>query len=77
MYFDNDPESRSDLENQRILSLINESPEEAFSKDPEVRAAFEKGLRNLAEDIIKYNPGLAHILMAMSTDSEDSIHGQN
>lgn len=79
MYYHDDEEARAQLENERILKMISNSPEEACEIDPEVRAAFEESLRHLAEDIIEYSPGLAHILLGMSQngDSGDSVHGQN
>lgn len=83
MYFDNNPDGKAQLENQRILQMINDSPlpAEDLIKDPEARAAFEESLRQLAEDIVEFNPSLAHILLGMGvndgSDPFDSVHGQN
>ncbi len=79
MYYDNDPNSSVQLKNQRILSLVKDSPAEACENDPQVKAAFEQSLRELAEDIIQFNPDIAHILLGMSgpSGSADSLHGRN
>ena len=78
MYYDNDSNSRAEIENERILGMISDSPAEACANDPAVKAAFEESLRHLAEDIIEYSPGLAHILLGMSGSSEEiEIHGRN
>ncbi|MDF1751836.1 MAG: hypothetical protein P1U89_03575 [Verrucomicrobiales bacterium] len=78
MYYDNDSESRTQIENERILKMISSSPAEACSSDPKVKAAFEESLRHLAEDIIEYNPSLAHILLGMSDGGDPaSLHGRN
>ncbi|MDF1816164.1 MAG: hypothetical protein P1V20_28445 [Verrucomicrobiales bacterium] len=68
MYYDNNSEKTAGIENERILKTISESPLEACSNDPSVKAAFEESLRLLAEDIIEYNPGLAHILLGLSDE---------
>ena len=83
MYFDNDPDGQSQIENQRILQMINESPlpPEELINDPEARAAFDESLRQLAEDIVEFSPSIAHILLGMkpndSSDPFENIHGQN
>lgn len=79
MYYSNDPESEAQLKNERLLQMISESPMEGVESDDEARAAFEESLRHLAEDILEYSPGLAHILLAMTdgNDPFDSVHGQN
>lgn len=70
MYYDNNSDGHSEIENERILKMINGSPIDACTNDPEVREAFEASLRNLAEDIIEFNPGLAHVLLGMSDGSD-------
>jgi hypothetical protein len=60
-----------------LLSAATESPATICSEDPETRIAFEEGLRALAEDIIQYHPGLAHILIGMSETTCPFTHGQN
>ncbi|MEM1441433.1 MAG: hypothetical protein AAGF67_03770 [Verrucomicrobiota bacterium] len=60
-----------------LLETASASPEEICQKDPEVRAAFEQSLRELAEDIIKHHPSLAHLLMGMSEVPCPVVHGQN
>ena len=78
MYYDNEPESHAQIENERILKMISGSPLEACTNDPATKAAFEESLRHLAEDIIQYNPALAHILLGMGDGSESSdFHGRN
>lgn len=78
MYYDNNSEGQVEIENERILKMISSSPLEACTNDPSVKAAFEESLRHLAEDIIEYNPGLAHVLLGMSegTDLAD-FNGRN
>ena len=73
MYYENDDQAQ--LENLKILRLISDSPAEACSEDPVAKAAFEESLRHLAEDIIEFSPGLAHILLGMSGGPEDSYCG--
>lgn len=80
MYYNNDPEIRAQLENERILKMIAANPAEACASDPEARAAFEAALRQLAEDILTHSPSLAHLLLGMSSSTDPSIesfHGQN
>ena len=73
MYYENNDQSQ--LENLKILRLISDSPAKACDEDPVAKAAFEESLRNLAEDIIEFSPGLAHILLGMSKDPDDSYSG--
>ncbi len=77
MYYLNDSESHSELRNERILSMLNETTSEECLADPQVRAAFEESLRMLAEDIIKYNPSLAHVLLGIKTDDGCEFNGRN
>ncbi len=53
------------------------SPAEAMMENPELKAAFEESLRSLAEDIVEFHPGLAHILVGMSEVTCPVVHGQN
>ena len=64
-------------ENLKLLDIASVAPAEACENDPQVKEAFEEGLRLLAEDIIEYHPGLAHILLGMGTESCPIVHGQN
>ena len=79
MYSENNPIDQKKLENLKILRMIRHSPEEACQDDPAVQEAFEESLRDLAEDIIEYSPGLAHILLGMSAaqDPDSAFYGQN
>ncbi len=79
MYFD----SESTPENSTLANLSRVSdeygnPKEETLKDPEIMEAFEEGVRQLAEDIVQYHPGLAHVLLGMGdAPSHDTLHGQN
>ncbi len=53
------------------------SPAQAMRDNPELKQAFEESLRSLAEDIVEFHPGLAHVLMGMSEVPCPVIHGQN
>ena len=43
MYYDNDPNRFTDLDNERILGMISDSPSEACETDPEVKLAGTPG----------------------------------
>jgi len=60
-----------------LLESASPSPSQICEDDPEVKAAFEKGLRDLAEDILEFHPGLAHLLIGMSDSPCPTVHGQN
>jgi len=77
MYYLNDSDSHSELRNERILSLLNETTSAECLDDPQARAAFEESLRMLAEDIIKYNPSLAHVLLGIKGDEGADFNGRN
>ncbi len=44
---------------------------------PRPSAPFDESLRALAEDIVRYHPGLAHLLIGMSATPCPFVHGQN
>ncbi len=71
------PKPHSDSHALELLESAGTSPAEACADDPEVKAAFEQGLRQLAEDIIEHNPSLAHLLLGMGDDPCPFVHGQN
>jgi len=75
------PDSASDDDpTARALALLEaavDSPETACQDDPDVKAAFDESLRQLAEDIVDYHPGLAHLLIGMSETPCPATHGQN
>ncbi len=60
-----------------LLETARTSPRAMCQDDPETQAAFEQGLRSLAEDIVKLHPGLAHLLIGMSETPCPIVHGQN
>jgi|TARA_B110000305_G_C19422941_1_gene631923 hypothetical protein len=69
-----------DSNHSDVLALFESaagSPAEAMKENPELKEAFEESLRSLAEDIIEFHPGLAHILVGMSEVPSPVIHGQN
>lgn len=73
-------DSAANAENSDALALLTAAavaPGEICKDDPETQRAFDEGLRALAEDIIHYHPGLAHILIGMSNAPCPVIHGQN
>jgi hypothetical protein len=81
MYRPDPAASNPDAQNLKLLESASESasesPEEICENDPEVKLAFEEGLRELAEDIVKHHPSLAHLLIGMSDAPCPYVHGQN
>jgi len=74
------PDSTPDQKSAEALALLeaaSPSPSEVCQDDPKTKAAFEKGLRELAEDILEFHPGLAHLLIGMSDSPCPVVHGQN
>ena len=72
-----DPASNDNSHALALLTAASVSPDKAYNDDPEIREAFDQSLRALAEDIIKYHPGLAHLLIGMSSTPCPIVHGQN
>ncbi|NLT69718.1 MAG: hypothetical protein GXX91_03365 [Verrucomicrobiaceae bacterium] len=73
-------DSSANAESSNALALLTAaaaSPGETCQDDPETQRAFDESLRALAEDIIEYHPGLAHILIGMSKSPCPVVHGQN
>ncbi|MEX2580026.1 MAG: hypothetical protein WD342_13285 [Verrucomicrobiales bacterium] len=66
-----------DARTLELLAAAASAPSAMCQDDPEVKEAFEKGLRSLAEDIVKFHPGLAHLLIGMSDTPCPVVHGQN
>ncbi len=60
-----------------LLSAASPAPAQACASDPDIQRAFEESLRALAEDIVTYHPGLAHLLIGMSATPCPFVHGQN
>ncbi len=74
------PDSADDSGTSHALALLasaSAAPAHACANDPEVQRAFDEGLRALAEDILRFHPGLAHLLVGMSTPPCPYVHGQN
>ena len=74
MYLPDDSASSQAL---ALLSAASSSPAQMCKDDPETKQAFEEGLRALAEDIVRFHPGLAHLLIGMSDTPCSFVHGQN
>jgi len=73
---DSSPQSTDALALE-ILETARIAPDAICQDDPEVEAAFEQGIRSLAEDIVTLHPGLAHLLIGMSETPCPIVHGQN
>lgn len=75
MYFPN-----SDNDHAKALALLSAAssdPAASCGGDPQTQEAFEESLRALAEDIVRYHPGLAHVLLGMGSEPCHFVHGQN
>ena len=77
MYIPESHSSQSDNTALELLESATASPAEICENDPEVKAAFDQSLRELAEDIIEHHPSLAHLLIGMSDTPCPFVHGQN
>jgi hypothetical protein len=73
----NDSGDQAHLRHERILAMLDQSKAEECLSDPQAREAFEKSLRILAEDIIKHNPSLAHILLGVKGEDGCEFNGRN
>jgi hypothetical protein len=74
------PEPANDSSSHDALALLTaaaDSPAQVCGNDPATQRAFDEGLRALAEDIVRYHPGLAHLLIGMSATPCPFVHGQN
>lgn len=60
-----------------LLTAASIAPSEICENDPATQRAFDESLRALAEDIVRYHPGLAHLLIGMSEQPCPFVHGQN
>jgi len=72
-----EPHPTSSSRTLELLDSAAADPARICQNDPEVRAAFEDSIRELAEDIIKHNPSLAHLLLGMGNAPSPLVHGQN
>jgi hypothetical protein len=73
-------DSSTNAEGANALALLTAaaaSPVAMCEEDPDTKRAFDESLRALAEDILKYHPGLAHILIGMGNTPCPVVHGQN
>ncbi len=77
MYLNDSSANAGNPDALALLAAAAASPGEICQDDPETRRAFDESLRALAEDIIEYHPGLAHILIGMSKTPCPVVHGQN
>ena len=75
MYLNESENSSSDA--LALLSAAAIAPAQICENDPDTQRAFDESLRALAEDIVRYHPGLAHLLIGMSPSHGTFIHGQN
>ena len=76
MYLPKSPLSSS----ARALDLLESAaadPVTFSQKDPEIRAAFKDSVRELAKEIEKHNPSLAHLLLGMDGSLSAVVHGKN
>ena len=71
------PEPAQTSNTLELLESASDSPSEICADNPELQAAFDQGLRELAEDIIRFHPNLAHILIHMNEDPSPYVAGQN
>lgn len=74
------PEPASDSSSAKALALLSAAspaPAAACAGDPETQRAFDESLRALAEDIVHFHPGLAHLLIGMSSTPCPFVHGRN
>ena len=74
MYLPKPVQTNNTLE---LLESASDSPSKICADNPELQAAFDQGLRELAEDIIRFHPNLAHILVHMNEDLSPYVAGQN
>ncbi|MCG8601120.1 MAG: hypothetical protein MI807_13335 [Verrucomicrobiales bacterium] len=77
MFLPEPQSSQTSNRNLELLATAGESPDQDCSDNPELQAAFDQGLRELAEDIIRFHPDLAHILVHMNDDPNPFVAGQN
>jgi hypothetical protein len=77
MYLPDPAQGDSSANTLALLESATQSPAQMCEDNPEVQAAFDQSLRELAEDIIRFHPDLAHILVNMGTDPSPFVHGQN
>jgi hypothetical protein len=71
------PEPADNSDALALLSAAAIAPSQICENDPDTKQAFEEGLRALAEDIVRFHPGLAHLLIGMSATPCAFVHGQN
>ncbi len=60
-----------------LLAAASIAPAHTCENDPDTQRAFDESLRALAEDIVRYHPSLAHLLIGMSPTPCPFVHGQN
>jgi hypothetical protein len=76
------PETNRNEQNLRVLNAASAAPARAYESNPAVRDAFDRELRQLAEEIIEHHPSLTQLLLSLSGECgqqtvANPIHGQN
>jgi len=74
------PQTAAQQARARAIALMESaspSPEVVCEENPEIREAFDHGLRQLAEDIVKFHPDLAHLLIGLGQVPGLEINGRN
>jgi len=77
MYLNDSSANADSSDALALLTAASAAPGTICKEDPDTQRAFDEGLRALAEDILKYHPGLAHILIGMGNAPCPVVHGQN
>lgn len=77
MYLPEPADHSSSSATLALLSAAAIAPSQMCESDPDTKQAFEEGLRALAEDIVRFHPGLAHLLIGMGPTPCPFVHGQN
>ncbi len=77
MYLPEPDHNPSSHEALALLTAAVSAPSQICENDPATQRAFDESLRALAEDIVRYHPGLAHLLIGMSSTPCPFVHGQN
>ena len=78
----NSPETNNHEQNLRVLNAASQSPDREYESNPAVRDAFDRELRQLAEEIVAHHPSLTQLLLSLSGECitarvVNPIHGQN
>tara|TARA_R110000850_G_scaffold230207_8_gene354942 strand:+ start:1279 stop:1512 length:234 start_codon:yes stop_codon:yes gene_type:complete len=77
MYLPDSDPNQSSAATLELLESATSAPAEICESNPETKSAFDQSLRELAEDIVHFHPGLAHVLLGMGETPCSVVHGQN